>query len=581
MKSYFPFLEWLPHYNLKWLQGDLLAGLTVGVMLIPQGMAYGLLAGLEPIYGLYAGIIPLFLYAFFGTSRQLSVGPVALVSLLVVAGISEFAEPGSARFLQLAIATALIAGGIQILLGLFKLGFFINFLAHPVISGFTSAAAFIIGFSQINNLLGLNVARSNQIHILVGRIIEQIQDVHLFTFLVGLGGIIFMLVLRRINRAIPSALLAAVVGTIVVVVFQLDTKGVAILGEVPKGLPAMKVPEISGSDFLDLLPLAITICVISFIESLAIARTLAAKHRDYKVSPDQELIALGLTKLGGAFFQAFPTTGSFTRSAINNEAGAKTGMASIFAAILISLTLLFLTPLFFFLPKAILASIIVVATLGLINYKEAFHLFKTDRRDFYILIATFVGTLTLGIQSGVLLGLVISIAIMVYRNAKPHFAVLGKLPNTQHYRNIDRFEEAIQQDEVLVVRFDAQLYFGNAAFFQNEMEQLLKKKSQRLKCFILDASNIHDMDSSGVHALQEVLFLLKQRQIQFYIAGPIGPVRDTISRHGLLDQIGSAHCFLSTADAIDACTVQSLEKSSPNPSKILHTKLLGKSSSEK
>lgn len=572
LRSYFPFLEWLPKYNGKWLRGDLLAGLTVGVMLIPQGMAYGLLAGLDPIYGLYAGIIPLVLYAFFGTSRQLSVGPVALVSLLVMAGISELAEPGSARFLQLAVATSLIAGSIQVLLGGLRLGFFINFLSHPVISGFTSAAAIIIGFSQANNILGLNVERSNQIHILLSRIFAQIQNIHAPTLLIGLGGIAFMLAIRRINRAIPSALLAAILGTVMVAFFQLDQSGVAVLGNVPRGLPAFEVPEISWQDTRDLIPLALTICVISFIESLAIAKTLEAKHKNYKISPDQELIALGITKLGGAFFQAYPTTGSFTRSAINNEAGAKSGISSIFAAILIAFTLLFLTPWFFYLPKAILASIIVVATLGLINYKEAIHLYHADRRDFYILMVTFVGTLTLGIQSGVLLGLIISIAIMVYRNAKPHFAVLGKLPDTRHYRNIDRFTEAEQEDDILVVRFDAQLYFGNAAFFQDEMERLLKKHEKELKLFVLDASNIHDMDSSGIRALQEIMIFLHSRRIAFHIAGPIGPVRDAISRHGLLKKIGTDHCFLSISDAIEAFR-KSENQRRKNPSEILHSKL--------
>jgi SulP family sulfate permease len=489
-----------------------------------------------------------------------------------MAGLSELAEPGTSRFLQLAIATSLIAGAIQMVLGGLRLGFFINFLSHPVISGFTSAAAIIIGFSQANNILGLNVERSNQIHILLGRIFAQIDGVHLPTLLIGLGGIAFMLILRRINRAIPSALLATVVGTALVAYFQFDQYGVAILGKIPEGLPAFEAPQISWQDTRDLLPLALTICVISFIESLAIAKTLEAKHRDYKVVPDQELIALGITKLGGAFFQAFPTTGSFTRSAINNEAGAKTGIASIFAAILIAFTLLFLTPWFFYLPKAILASIIVVATLGLINYKEAIHLFHADRRDFYILMITFIGTLTMGIQSGVLLGFFISIAIMVYRNAKPHFAVLGKLPDTPHYRNVDRFAEATQEEDILVVRFDAQLYFGNAAFFQDEMERLLKKHEKSLKLFVLDASNIHDMASSGIRALQEIMIFLYSRRIAFHIAGPIGPVRDAISRHGLLKKIGTDHCFLSISDAIEAFR-KSEDQANNNPSNILHSKL--------
>ena len=271
IRNFLPILQWLPKYQGKNLKFDLLAGITVAVMLIPQGMAYGLLAGVEPIYGLYAGIVPLLLYAFFGTSRQLSVGPVALVSLLVWTGVSEFTTPGTAKFLQLAIATALLAGIIQLVLGFAKLGFLINFLAHPVISGFTSAAAFIIGLSQLNNLLGLNMERSNQIHIVVLQLFEQISNIHLLTFLIGLGGIVLMLLLRRISRAIPSALIATIIGVVLVQQLQLDQQGVAILGVVPKGLPSFEVPSLSMSDLQQILPLAVTICVISFIESIAIS----------------------------------------------------------------------------------------------------------------------------------------------------------------------------------------------------------------------------------------------------------------------------------------------------------------------
>ncbi|GAB5551595.1 MAG: sulfate permease [Saprospiraceae bacterium] len=566
LREFMPILEWLPRYQRKNLKGDLLAGLTVGVMLIPQGMAYGLLAGTEAIYGLYAGIVPLLLYAFFGTSRQLSVGPVALVSLLVLAGISELATPGTPRFLQLAIATALMAGIIQLILGFFKLGFLINFLAHPVISGFTSAAAFIIGLSQLNNLLGLSLERSNQIHVVLSRLVNNLQNIHLPTMLLGIGGIVFMLLIRKISKAIPSALLAAIAGIILVKYGGLDQMGVAILGTVPKGLPGFAVPEISFSDVQQLLPLALTICVISFIESLAIATSIAAKHKDHKIDPNQELIALGMTKLGGAFFQAFPTTGSFTRSAINNEAGAKTGLASFFAALVIAVTLLFLTPLFFYLPKAILASIIMVSVIGLINVKEAKQLFRTDRRDFYILLLTFLATLILGIQLGVLLGLLLSITIMVYRNAKPHYAVLGRLPDTDHYRNIDRFSEAIQKEEILVVRFDAQLYFGNAAFFEKEMVKLIQRSSDTLKLFILDGSNIHDMDSTGIHALEELTDFLKARQIQFNFANPIGPVRDALSRHDLIEHIGIENCYFSVSDAVRAYN----SRAEQNPSGALH-----------
>lgn len=568
LKRYVPILDWLPKYKLKFLGNDLLAGLTVGVMLIPQGMAYGLLAGLDPIYGLYAGIVPLILYPLFGTSAQISIGPTALVSLLILAGVSQFEALGTTRYLELTILTAMLAGLIQIMLGLFKWGFLINFLAHPVISGFTSAAAIIIGLSQLNNLLGLNLERSNQIHVVAGQLFQHLGEIHWPTLLLGLGGIVFMLIIRQINRAIPSALLAAIISIIIAKYAQLDTVGVAILRDIPKGLPTFSAPGITLADIQQLLPLALTISVISFIESLAIASAISKRYKVPKVDPDQELLALGITKLVGGFFQAFPTTGSFTRSAVNGEAGAQTGLSSVFAALLLAITLLFFTPLFYYLPKAILAAIIMVSVLGLINIREAIHLFHTDRRDFYILLATFLATLILGIQLGVLTGLLLSIAFMVYQNAKPHSAVLGRVPNTQHYRNIHRFNEAIQREDILIIRFDAQLYFGNAAFFEAEVEQQLQKCNlEQLKLLILDMSNVHDLDSTGVQALEEMLAKLRQRGIRFKMANPIGPLRDVLTRHGLSTKIGVENCYLSVADAVAAYEQAEIDST---PSQALH-----------
>lgn len=552
LKKFMPILEWLPRYEKADLRGDLLAGLTVGVMLVPQGMAYGLLAGLPPIYGLYAGIVPLLLYAFFGTSRQLSVGPVALVSLLVLSGISAIAEQGTMEFVSLAITTALIAGTIQILLGASRLGFLINFLSHPVISGFTSAAALIIGFSQLKNLLGIELSRSNQLHAIIAQAWANLDQVHYPTLLMGIGGIALILFLRQINKAIPGALVAVILSALLVQWFRLDTLGMETVGEVPKGLPAFKIPELHREEWSTLVPLALTICLISFIESLAIAKTIESRHKSYRVVPNQELIALGITKIGGAFFQSFPTTGSFTRSAINDEAGARTGLSSIFSAILISFTLLFLTPLFFYLPKAILAAIIVVAVKGLVDYKEAIHLWKNDRRDFLTLLATFAVTLTLGIQDGVLAGVLLSLGIMVYQNSRPHVAVLGRLEKGRHFRNVYRYTDAEVYEDIQVVRFDAQLYFGNAEYFREKIEDMVNEKGEKLKLFILEASSIHDIDSSGVHIFKEVLSYLHARNIEFNLVAAIGPVRDILYKNGLIDLIGPENCFFHVADAIES-----------------------------
>jgi SulP family sulfate permease len=528
-----------------------MAGITVAVMFVPQGMAYALLAGLPPIYGLYTGIVPLFLYAFFGSSRHLSVGPVALVSLLVLSGLSEFAEPQSAEFVSLAITTALIAGSIQLILGGLRLGFLINFLSHPVIVGFTSAAALIIGFSQVKNLLGIDLGRSNKIHIVIQDAITHIQDIHWPTFIIGILGIALIAFLKKWNRKLPGALIAVVISTIVVYVFSLHKSGVSIVGDVPQGLPGFLMPDLSVDRIQQLFPLALTICLISFIESLAISKSIEAKEKNYRVEPNQELFALGITKIGGAFFQSFPTTGSFTRSAINHQSGAKTGISSIISALLIAMTLLLLTPLFYYLPKAILASIIVMAVTSLINFKEIKELWVYDRKDLLTLIATFLVTITIGVQEGVLTGVVLSLAFIIYQNSRPHVAVLGQLPDTHHYRNITNFPQAIQRDDVLIGRFDAQLYFGNASYFRDIFESFVQDKETSLRYFILDASGISDMDSSGVHILKDFVKYLRSKQIEFVIAGCIGPMRDLFVKTSLFELIHQDHFFLTVKDAMD------------------------------
>lgn len=549
-KSYIPSVNWIAEYSRNDLRKDFVAGLTVCVVLVPQGMAYAMLAGLPPVYGLYAAIIPLILYAIFGTSRQLSVGPVALVSLLVLSGISKFAEAGTELFVSLAIITALIAGVIQLLLGLFRMGFLINFFSHPVISGFTSAAALIIGFSQLKNFMGLSIGRSNDIQSILADAFRHATDTHLPTLIIAILGLVLILWMKRVNRQLPGALIVTIIGTVAVALSGISEHGVQIVGNVPGGLPDIVVPGITFKLILELMPLALTITLISFIESLAIARTIQSRHKSYEIDANQELIALGISKIAGSFFQSYPTTGSFTRSAINDEAGARTGMSSIITAGLIVLTLLFLTPLFYFLPNAILAAIIVSATINLVNYKEAIYLWKTDKRDFLTLLSTFLITLTIGVQEGVLAGVVLSIIMMVYHNSVPHITVLGQLPRSKYYRSKSRFPEAILNEAVLIVRFDAQLYFGNASYFKDSMLKLIKGREEILEAFILDASNIHHIDSSGVHVINELIDILEKRDIKLYLSGAIGPVRDQLFKTGLMQKIGAVHQFMHVHDAM-------------------------------
>lgn len=552
MKEYFPILKWLPTYNSQDFRGDLVAGITVGVMLIPQGMAYAMLAGMPPIYGLYASILPLILYAILGTSRQLAVGPVAMVSLLIAAGVGTMTEVGSDEYIQLAILLALMVGLIQFLMGVFRLGFLVNFLSHPVVSGFTSAAALIIGFSQLKHLLGIEIARSNHIHEILYQAFKGIGATNLYTLGIGLVAIGMILMIKRFQLKIPGPLVAVVFGIVAVWIFGLDQQQVKIVGTVPDGLPIPAIPTLNWVHIKSLLPIALTISFISFMESIAVAKAIQSKHKDYEIIPNQELIALGIANIGGSFLQSFPTTGGFSRTAVNDQAGAKTGFASIISAVLIMLTLLFLTPLFYFLPKAILASVIMVAVFGLIDIKEAYALWHHYRPDFWMLIATFFGTLILGIEEGVLIGIALSLARIVYQTTKPHIAVLGKIPEKPYYKNVNRFEDLEVRKDILIVRFDARLYYANVSYFLDELKLLIAEKGDNLKLFILDADSMNGIDSAGVHALEELSTYCETKELQFYMAEVKGPVRDILHRCDFFEKIGKEQFFLKVQHAVDA-----------------------------
>ena len=548
MKKYFPILQWIQGYNKDLLGGDLSAGLTVGIMLIPQGMAYAMLAGLPPIYGLYASTIPLLIYAIFGTSRQLAVGPVAMVSLLVASGVGAIAELGSDQFIGLAIALALLVGAIQFLLGAFRLGFLVNFLSHPVIAGFTSAAALIIGFSQLKHLLGLDIPRG-KVHETIIHVFQQFNDIDLITFLIGAGSIATILILKQINKRIPSPLIVVILGVALVSILGLDERGVAIIKDVPSGFPSFILPSFSGESFQLLLPIALTISLVSYMESYAVAKAIQNKHKTYHVDANQELIALGAANIVGSFFQAFPTTGGFSRTAVNDQAGAKTGVAAIISALVVVATLLFLTSYFYFLPKAILAAIILVAVLGLIDIKEAKYLWKTDRLDFVGFSLTAVSTLALGVENGIAIGVIYSLLLVIYKVSYPHIAELGRVPDTSSYRNVLRFEELETHDHIMILRFDAQLFFANASTLKSYiLDEVGERKEMRH--LILDASAMNDLDSSAVHMLHDLKVLLLERGVQLHLANVMGPVRDKMHKTKLFEHIGKENFHLKVHQAV-------------------------------
>ena len=552
IKNFLPILEWLPNYKKTDLQGDLSAGLTVGIMLIPQGMAYAMLAGLEPIHGLYAVTIPLLLYAIFGTSRQLAVGPVAMVSLLTAAGIASLNPSSPEQYLIYALTLAFLIGLIQVGMGAMKLGFVVNFLSHPVINGFTSAAAIIIGLSQIKHLFRISLPNSEHIQEMLVAIAQNIGDIHWLTFGIGVIGIIIIKYGKKIHKSFPAPLVAVIVGIALVSGFDLTSQGVKIVGDVPSGLPTFSSPSFDLETWKTLLPIALTISLVGFAESFAVAKTIQAKHKNYKLDANQELIGLGMANFGAAFFRGYPVTGGFSRTAVNNDAGARTALASIFSAILIVLTLLFFTGLFYNLPSAILAAVVLVAVSGLIDFKEPVHLWHKDKADFAMLIATFVITLTLGIETGIISGMVLSLIVVIYKASRPHIAKLGRVPHTNIFRNVERFENLEEKDSLLMVRIDGPIYFANVEFIKNKLDQWTMEKGKNLQLIVFNLESVTHIDSTGAHELGEWIQSWRKNGVDVNMTSIKGPVRDILNRWGLIASVGNDHVFVDDHTAIKA-----------------------------
>jgi len=551
LKRLIPILEWLPNYNKSRFRGDFVAGITVAIILIPQGIAYALIAGLPPIYGLYCALIPQIVYAIFGSSRQVAIGPVAMDSLIVATGVSTLALAGSDSYIVIAILLAFMVGGIQFLLGVFRLGFVVNFLSKPVITGFTSAVALTIGMNQFRNLLGVDFMQSDQIQYVLEDMWYNIIDYNPHTAIIGIISVVVIIILRKINKKIPNALIVVVFGILVMRYFGKGFNDVSIVKNIPSGLPSFSFPEFDISQIRELLPIALTLVMVGYLETISIGKSLEAKQDEYKIRPNQELVALGLSNMIGSWFKAYPSTSSFSRSAINQESGATTGMSSLVSVVMVIITLLFLTPLFYHLPKTVLAAIIIVAVFGLVNIKEAVFLWKANNLDFWLMIATFFSTLLFGIEYGIMIGVGLSLIILIYRTSRPYVAELGKVPDSDFYRNRERFSEVIIDEEVLVFRFDAQLFYANSSYFIETLELMAEKRGDKLKLIVLDAESINRVDSTGVEMLKERIRYYQKRGILFYFAGVKGPVRDHLFRGKILDLITLDHFYMRVNGAVN------------------------------
>ena len=541
------------------LFGDAISGITAGILAIAQGMAYAMIAGLPPVFGLYAAMTPQIIYVLLGTSRQLSIGPVAMDSLIVAAGISAIGIVGIEEYILAAIFLAFFVGIIQVILGVLKLGFLANFLSKPVLNGFTSAAALIIGLSQLKHMLRVDMQQTNKIHILFQEVILNFSETHFLSLGLGLVGIILIKVFQKINKKIPAILIVVSLGTIVMYFTQWHLQGIKIVGEIPVGLPKIGMPKLDKQLIIDLFPVAITLAVVGFTEAISIAKAIEEKHTDYQVDPNQELIAVGSGNIIGSFVQSYPTTASFSRSAIQDQGGAKSGIASLFSAALVLLTLLFLTPLFYYLPIPILAAIIMVSIFGLIDIKYPIQLWKKNRDECLAFLITFIITMTVGIPQGIVIGILLSLLTMIFRTSKPHIAILGKIKNTEYYKNVNRFEEDITVDKrILIFRFDAQLFFGNQDYFKKELLKQVAIKGAELELIIINAEAINYIDSSALNMLEKVCTDLRETKIKIMITGAIGPIRDIIFNHKLITIIGADNLFINTSEAVNTFSERNL-----------------------
>jgi SulP family sulfate permease len=564
-KSYLPFLNWISNYSISYLKHDLFAGITVAVLLIPQGMAYALIAGLPPFYGLYAALTPQIVYAFLGTSRQLAVGPVAMDSLLVAAGLGALSIVDPSEYVQMAIILALMMGGIQLLLGLLRMGFIVSFLSKPVINGFTSAAAIIIGLSQLEHLLGIQLPQSNQLHIIIQSLLNSEASLHPITFSIGATSIVFILLIKKWNIKIPSALIVVVLGILWVYLNHLDKQGVAVVGIIPEGLPSFQIPSFDIETLKKLFPTALTLALVAFMEAISVAKAIEEKHKNYEVDADQELIALGSANVIGSLFQSYPTTGGFSRTAVNDQAGAKTGMAALITALIVGIILMFFTHWFYYLPKAVLASIIIIAVINLIDFKFAVRLFKKRKDEFTVLVITFLATLFLGITEGILYGILSSLLLLVYRASKPHHAFLGRIGTTNYFKNIHRFpEEVVQRDDLIILRFDAQLFFGNIQYFKELVLNSIKEKETTVKGFIINARAINYIDGTASEQLYDLILALQKKGIRVMFVGAIGPARDVILKSDIIKVLKKQNLFITSGDATDSfdgiCKKTALQK---------------------
>jgi len=559
-RDHFPILTWGAAYGRAAAFDDLVAAVIVTIMLIPQSLAYALLAGLPPEVGLYASIAPLVLYAVFGTSRALAVGPVAVVSLMTAAAVGEVASVGTPEYQAAALALALLSGLILTAMGLLRLGVLANFLSHPVISGFITASGIIIAASQLKHILGVP-AEGHALPQLLGSLISRLPEASLATLAVGVPVTAFLFWVRkslkpllvakglapRLADVLAKAGPVAAVAVTALAAWWLDlgAAGVALVGEVPQGLPPLTLPPLDLELWGSIAASALLISVIGFVESVSVAQTLAAKKRQ-RIDPDQELVGLGAANLGAAFTGGYPVTGGFARSVVNFDAGAETPAAGLFTAAGIALATVFLTPLLLFLPKATLAATIIVAVLSLVDLGALGRTLAYSRSDFAAMAATIVLTLLVGVEAGVVSGVILSLALHVWRTSRPHAAVVGQVPGTEHFRNVER-HRVVTTPDLVTLRIDESLWFPNARWLEDRVHALLAETPD-LADLVLMCPAVNAIDASALESLEEINRRLADAGVTLHLSEVKGPVMDRLSRTRFLDEL-TGRVFLTQYDA--------------------------------
>lgn len=579
-----PALTWGRAYDRRQLGSDALAAVIVTVMLIPQSLAYAMLAGLPPYVGLYASILPLVAYALFGSSRVLAVGPVAVVSLLTAAAIGKVAAPGTAEYLAAAVVLALLSGLFLVAMGLARLGFLANLLSHPVISGFISASGVLIAVSQLKHVLGVP-AQGETLPEIAAALAGHVDETNGPTLIIGLATIAFLFFVRSRLKPLLAALglapraadvlvkagpVAAIAVSILAVGgLGLAEAGVRIVGEIPRGLPPLELPAFDAGLWLELAPAAALLSIIGFVESVSVAQTLAARRRQ-RIEPDQELLGLGAANLASAFSGGYPVTGGFARSVVNADAGAETPMAGVFAALGIALTTLFLTPLFHDLPQAVLAATIIVAVLSLVDLGAIRRTWTYCKGDFAAMALTIALVLGVGVEAGIVAGVILSLLLFLWRTSRPHMAVVGQVPETEHYRNIDR-HEVVVSESVLSVRVDESLYFANARYLEDRIYALVAERPA-LEHVVLVCPAVNFIDASALESLEMIADRLRAMGVTFHLSEVKGPVTDRLARSDF-----SAHftgrVFLSQHQAmaaLDPETTRRADRPLPEPARGGH-----------